>query len=88
MDTHVPTVKDDADPVEIVTLWVGTEIKRVAVLDDAGHVIGVTTDGELMARVRSEVRSGLLTALSAVTSRNGKSHTKRYDNFSYAVKNA
>jgi len=72
MDTHVPTVKADADLVEIVTLWVGTEIKRVAVLDDAEHVIGVITDGELMARVRPEVRSRLLAALSGVTSRNGK----------------
>jgi CBS-domain-containing membrane protein/PII-like signaling protein len=64
MDTNVPTVKADADLVEIVTLLVGAEIKRVAVLDEAGQVIGVITDGDVIARVRPEVRSGLLAALS------------------------
>jgi CBS domain-containing protein len=64
MDTNVPTVRADADLVEIVTLLVGAEIKRVAVLDGAGQVIGVITDGDVIARVRPEVRSGLLAALS------------------------
>lgn len=64
MDPDIPTVKADADLVEIINLLVGTEIKRVAVLDDAGRAIGVITDGDLIARVRPEVRSRLLAALS------------------------
>lgn len=63
MDTNVPTVKADADLAEIVELLVGAELKRVAVLDDAGRVVGVITDGDLIARVRPEARTGLLAAL-------------------------
>lgn len=63
MDANVPTVKADADLAEIVELLVGAELKRVAVLDDAGRVVGVITDGDLIARVRPEARSGLLAAL-------------------------
>lgn len=64
MDTAVPSVRADADLAEIVALLVGSEIKRVAVLDAAGRVMGVITDGELVARVRSEVRGGVLAALT------------------------
>ncbi len=63
MDTNVPTVKADADLAEIVELLVGAELKRVAVIDDARRVVGVITDGDLIARVRPEARSGLLAAL-------------------------
>lgn len=64
MDSAVPTVTADADLVEIVNLLVGAEIKRVVVLDEAGRAIGAITDGDLVARVRPEVRGGLLAALT------------------------
>ncbi len=64
MNPEVPSVKEDADLVEIVNVIVGTEVKRVVVLDEAGRAAGVITDGDLIARVRPEVRGGLLAALS------------------------
>jgi CBS domain-containing protein len=64
MDPTIPAVKADADLVEIAGLLVGADIKRVAVLDEAGRVIGVITDGDLIARVRPEARGGWLAALA------------------------
>ncbi len=63
MDPDVPIVREDADLVEIVNRIVGTDIKRVVVTDEAGRVLGTITDGDLVARVRPEVRGGLLAAL-------------------------
>jgi CBS-domain-containing membrane protein len=64
METDVPSVKEDADLVEIVNVMVGTEVKRVVVLDEAGRTVGVITDGDLVARVRPEARAGLLAAFT------------------------
>jgi CBS domain-containing protein len=63
MSRDVPAVKEDADLVEIVNKMVGAEVKRVVVLDRTGRVIGVITDGDLVAHVQPEVRTGLLAAL-------------------------
>jgi CBS domain-containing protein len=64
MEPEVPAVKEDADLVEIVNVMVATEVKRIVVLDSAGVVIGAITDGDLVARVKPEVRVGLLAALT------------------------
>jgi CBS domain-containing protein len=64
MDTNVPAVQEDADLVEVVNVMVGTEVKRVVVLDVTGKAIGVITDGDLVARVHPEARTGLLAALT------------------------
>jgi CBS domain-containing protein len=64
MNRDVPSVKEDADLVEIVSVMVGTDVKRVVVLDSAGRAVGVISDGDLIARVKPEVRVGLLTALT------------------------
>lgn len=63
MNTEIPSVKADADLVEIVNVMTGTDVKRVVVLDEIGRAIGVITDGDLVARVRPEARAGLLAAL-------------------------
>jgi len=64
MDRRVPTVLADADLVDAVERLVSAALKRVAVVDEAGRLLGVITDGDLVARVRPEARSGLLAALT------------------------
>lgn len=64
MDRRVPTVLADADLVDVVERLVSAALKRVAVVDEAGRLLGVITDGDLVARVRPEARSGLLAALT------------------------
>lgn len=63
MDPDVPTVDADTDLVDVVALMVGATIKRVAVVDSERRLLGVITDGDLVARTRPETRGGLLAAL-------------------------
>lgn len=64
MEARVPSVREDADLVEIVNALVEANAKRVLVLDGAGRAVGVITDGDLVARIRPEARPGLMAALS------------------------
>ncbi|MBL8093151.1 MAG: DUF190 domain-containing protein [Anaerolineales bacterium] len=63
MDTAVPTVQADADLVDVANQMIGATLKRVAVVDSDQHLLGVITDGDLVARARPDVRGGLLAAL-------------------------
>lgn len=63
MDPDVPTVDADTDLVDVAALMVGATLKRVAVVDGAQRLLGVITDGDLVARAKPEARGGLLAAL-------------------------
>ncbi len=63
MDPDVPTVDADTDLVDVAALMVGATLKRVAVVDAERRLLGVITDGDLVARAKPEARGGLLAAL-------------------------
>jgi CBS domain-containing protein len=65
MDRHLPAVPEDADLPEVMAAMTAAGgSKRVIVIDDAGRPLGLISDGDLVARVRPESRSGLLRALA------------------------
>lgn len=64
MMTHVPTVQVEASLVEIVDLLVSSAQRRVVVVDRAGRVAGIITDGDLIKRATAAERAGLIESLS------------------------
>ena len=62
--THdVPTVHDSATVEEIFELLVSSSHKRVVVIDDQRHVVGIVADSDLISRVSRETWPGLLEIL-------------------------
>jgi CBS domain-containing protein len=64
MDRNLPAVPEDADLAEVVEAMLKGGYKRVIVVDAEGRPLGLISDGDLVARVRPEARSGLLRALA------------------------
>jgi CBS domain-containing protein len=64
MTTNVPTVHAGASLAEVVGQLVGSVQRRVVVLDEADHVVGIVTDGDLISRATSTERSGIIRSLS------------------------
>jgi len=64
MMTNVPTVHHDASLVEIIGLLVSSIQRRVVVIDEAEHVVGIITDGDLINRATATERSGIIHSLS------------------------
>ncbi|HLX10897.1 MAG TPA: DUF190 domain-containing protein [Thermoanaerobaculia bacterium] len=64
MDRHLPAVPEDADLPEVVGQMVAGGHKRLIVVDGEGRPLGLISDGDLVARVRPDARSGLLRALA------------------------
>ncbi|MBX3023764.1 DUF190 domain-containing protein [bacterium] len=63
MDPRIVTVESTAPVADLIGRLLDAEVKRVLVVDDAGKLIGVVTDTDLVARVDPELRPGLLTRL-------------------------
>jgi CBS domain-containing protein/PII-like signaling protein len=62
--THdVPTVHDSATVEEIFELLVSSSHKRVVVIDDQRHVVGIVADSDLISRVSRESWPGLMEIL-------------------------
>jgi len=64
MDRRLPAVPEDADLPEVEAKMVAGGFKRLIVVDAEGRPLGLISDGDLVARVRPEARSGLLRALA------------------------
>jgi len=64
MMTNVPTVQTNTSLAEIVDLLVGNIQRRVVVVDDQQHVMGIITDGDLIKRATPTERSGIIQSLS------------------------
>jgi CBS domain-containing protein len=63
MSLHVPAVPEDTLLEDIITQMVAGALRRVIVIDPAGQPIGLITDGDLVARVAPQQRSGVVAAL-------------------------
>jgi len=61
----VPSVKQDAPLAKVVDLLLGTSQRRVVVVDDERHVVGIITDGDLLTRATEAERGSVLQALSS-----------------------
>jgi CBS domain-containing protein len=64
MLTNVPQVNQAAPLAEVVALLVNSVQRRVVVVDEAGRVAGIITDGDLIHRATPTERSGLIRTLS------------------------
>ena len=64
MASNVPTVQADAPLTEIIGLLVGSLQRRVVVVDSAGRVVGLITDGDLISRATLTERPGIIHFLS------------------------
>ena len=63
MLTEVPVVSEDTPLPEIVDLLLGIRSRRVVVVDAAHRVVGIITDGDLIARVELPHRKRLFEIL-------------------------
>jgi CBS domain-containing protein len=63
MTREVPTVHESANLEEIFQLLVSSSHKRVLVVDDERHVVGVIADSDLISRVSRENWPGLIEIL-------------------------
>lgn len=64
MTRNVPIVSETASIDQVVNLLVTTSQRRVVVVDGAGRLSGIITDGDLLQRSGDSARSGILTALA------------------------
>ena len=65
MDRDVAAVHQSATLAELLELLVTSLHKRVVVIDDSRHVVGIIADSDLVSRVSSEARPGLIEMLMA-----------------------
>jgi len=63
MHGGVPTVHADTPLAETLDRLLETEKRRVVVVDDANHVVGIITDGDVIQRAAKRARPGGLRAL-------------------------
>jgi CBS domain-containing protein len=63
MSLDVAQVRPDTPMEQIVTLLIDRALRSLPVVDDAGHVIGIITDGDLLARGALELSVDLQQAL-------------------------
>ena len=63
MQTEVPVVGLATSLGEVVDALTGVEQRRVVVVDEAGQVAGIITDGDLLRRATAEERPGVLRML-------------------------
>jgi CBS domain-containing protein len=64
MMSNVPAVQVTTPLAEVVDLLVSHARRRVVVVDEAGHVVGIITDGDLIKRATPAERPGIIQSLS------------------------
>jgi CBS domain-containing protein len=60
MQTEVPTVRPDTPLANVVEALAEVEQRRVVVVDAAGRVAGIITDGDVVRRATAEERPGIM----------------------------
>lgn len=65
MSRSVPTVHVNDDLADVLQAILGTDLRRVIVLDEQGLPLGIITDGDLVARVSPAARRSVLQSLAA-----------------------
>jgi len=63
VDPTAPTVAPDTPLDEVVGKVAGTILRRVVVVDDQRHIIGIITDADLLERLSGGAHAGLLQVL-------------------------
>jgi len=63
MYRDVPTVRPQAQLAEIIQALEASQRRRVVVIDEARHVLGIVTDGDLLRRSQHAAHQGLLMRL-------------------------
>ncbi|OIN98786.1 MAG: signal transduction protein [Desulfovibrionaceae bacterium CG1_02_65_16] len=71
MFRDIPTIAPEAPLVEALNKLVATPLRRVVVVDQTGHVVGIVLDRELIRRFSEEKNPGLLRALANLLSPGG-----------------
>ena len=61
--SEVPTVSPAADVEEVLRALLGSQLRRVVVVDDRGRVLGLISDRDVLARSDTEARPRLVTML-------------------------
>jgi len=65
MERHVVTVRPDTPAVDVLPMLLGKYYKSLPVVDDAHHVVGIITDGDLLEKGKVPFRLSILEALEA-----------------------
>ncbi len=76
MQTEVITVKEQATIEEIVKTLVGNKISGIPVVNDAGNLVGIVTEGDLVHKETSPRLPNFINILGAIIYYNG---VQRYD---------
>jgi CBS domain-containing protein len=64
INPEVTTVSEHAPLPEVIDALILAPLKRVIVVDDQRHVLGIISDVDMLARIREEARPGILKALT------------------------
>jgi CBS domain-containing protein len=63
MERSVPSVPETAPLHDVLETLLGSEVKRVLVVDGKGRPVGIITDTDIITRIDPEERPGVLTVL-------------------------
>jgi CBS domain-containing protein len=77
MDPSVPEVAGSTPLLEVVEKLAASDLKRVVVTDEQGHLAGIITDTDVVRRVESGERPTLLTLLRSRWSESAKRQLMR-----------
>jgi CBS domain-containing protein len=72
MIADVPTVHRDTPLADALDRLLETEKRRVVVIDDERHVVGIITDGDVLRRAATRVQAGALRRLATWFSGGGR----------------
>lgn len=71
MQRDIPAILPDAPLEKALNKLVATPLRRVVVVDQENHVVGIILDGELIRRFSQKEKPGLLRALADLLTRGG-----------------
>ncbi len=63
MIPEIPTIEDDASLADVVAGFLEADTRRLIVIDEAGHPIGLISDADAVTRVQPALQRGVMQAL-------------------------